>query len=463
LTRFRTAAAILAAAFAAALVPSSPASAAPGYVSRSGTALVGPTGAPLKLNGVNLGGYLLWEGWILGGGMDAETPMYTNLAALVGPDRAARFRSDLRAGFITAADFTAMRSMGFNTVRIPFNHRLLANDANGGFATLDRLLAQAERAGVSVVLDMHAIPGAQSFGFIADPAGWPDVWSDPVAQEQTVQLWKRIAARYANRAVVAGYDLINEPWAPNPAALMSLYGRIIAGIRSVDRNHLVIIEGNQLAHDFTGFSRIDENLAYSFHMYPFDGGDLDAKLSGWIAAAQAAGVPLWNGEYGQSDLAGLTVQAKRFAARPELDGQSLWTWKIADRNRIWGFPLWTYPAPVKFTASDAWLAIAAFMASPSTAPRPSATAAEAGLQSFTSAIAPGAVRTDTQVATALAAVARYPTTTTALRTSAPATSTGTGTGTEALGRADRKARKHRRKPVRRGPGHRGRPSPATGR
>lgn len=437
--RLRAAVPALVAMLAAAFVQAAPASATPGYVSRSGTSIVSPTGAPMKLNGVNLGGYLLWEGWVIGGGMDAETPMFNALSSLVGTDRATRFRADMRAGYVTAADFKAMRAMGFNSVRIPFNHRVLANDANGGFATLDRLIDQAEQAGVYVILDMHSVPGGQNWGFIADPSGWPDVWASSTLQQQTVDLWKKIAARYANRPIVAGYDLINEPWAGSGAQLQSLYAKIIAGIRSVDRNHMVILEGNQLAHDFSGFTRIDDNSAWSFHLYPFDGGDPNAKLDGWLAAAEAAGVPLWNGEYGQSDLAGLTAQAQRFASRPGLDGQSLWTWKIADRNRMLGFAMPTFPAPVKFTASDSWMALTLFMSQPATAPRPTATQAEAGLQSFISAISPANSRTDNQVATAVAAVkqtdgytapaapapAMVSTTTTTTTTTAPTTTTTT--------------------------------------
>jgi len=109
---------------------------------------------------------------------------------------------------------------------------------------------------------MHGVPGGQSAGFIADPGPGMWVWYDTAAQAQTAALWRRIAQRYAGRSVIAGYDLINEPDAP-VSKLLGLYHRIIGSIREVDPNHMVIVEGNSYARDFEGFTRQDDNLAFS--------------------------------------------------------------------------------------------------------------------------------------------------------------------------------------------------------
>ena len=379
-----------------ALVRVSPAAAASGYVARSGTSIVDESGNPIKLDGVNLGGYLMWEGWILGGGPDAESTMFANLSGLVGADRAAQFRADLRTNFITLADFQAIRSMGFNTVRVPFNYRLLETDADGGFATLDRLLSYGEQTGVRIVLDMHGTPAGQNYGFISDPVGLP-VWFDLNAQNATVLLWYRIAQRYARRPVIAGYDLVNEPDAPNSDVLTGLYKRTIAAIRAVDTNHMIIVEGNSYAHDFRDFARFDDNLAFSFHQYPFDAGDQDANLAYYVQSAEDAGVPIWNGEYGQSTYTDIQAQINRFKARGEVDGQALWTWKLADRNRLYGRLLGSAPAPAKFKAADSWLALAYYLSDPADAPRPDPAAAETGMQSFISSVAYAATKPDAKL------------------------------------------------------------------
>ena len=41
-----------------------------GFVHQSGTQLLDGAGQPLKLKGVNLGGWLLWEGWMWGQSFD---------------------------------------------------------------------------------------------------------------------------------------------------------------------------------------------------------------------------------------------------------------------------------------------------------------------------------------------------------------------------------------------------------
>ena len=81
-----------------------------GFVHQSGTRLLDGAGKPLRLRGVNLGGWLLWEGWLWGQGFDyiGESAMMRNLASLVGATQAEQFRTDIRANYVTAADFKAM-------------------------------------------------------------------------------------------------------------------------------------------------------------------------------------------------------------------------------------------------------------------------------------------------------------------------------------------------------------------
>ena len=67
---------------------------------------------------------------------------------------------------------------------------------------------------------------------------------------------------------VAGYDLLNEPnWnLPNGSALRSLYMQC-TDIRTVDPDHIIFIEGNWFANDFTGLTPPDDQLVYSPHKY----------------------------------------------------------------------------------------------------------------------------------------------------------------------------------------------------
>src|SRR5262245_16462492 len=49
-----------------------------------GTRIVDARGSSVSLVGVNLGGWLLWEGWIWGGGLVGEQSIRSHMAELVG-------------------------------------------------------------------------------------------------------------------------------------------------------------------------------------------------------------------------------------------------------------------------------------------------------------------------------------------------------------------------------------------
>ena len=98
----------------------------------------------------------------------------------------------------------------------------------------------------------------------------PSLWESPANRDKTVALWKRIAERYADEPWVGGYDLTNEPnW--NMAGnipLRNLYREITDSIRTVDTKHILIVEGNWFANDFTGLTPPwDDNMVYGPHKY----------------------------------------------------------------------------------------------------------------------------------------------------------------------------------------------------
>ena len=75
-------------------------------------------------------------------------------------------------------------------------------------------------------------------------------------KNKMVALWKRIAEHYVGEQWVMRYDLLNEPnWnLPNGSALRSLYMQCTDNIRTVTSDHIIFIEGNWFANDFTGLT-----------------------------------------------------------------------------------------------------------------------------------------------------------------------------------------------------------------
>jgi aryl-phospho-beta-D-glucosidase BglC (GH1 family) len=238
-------------------------------------------GRPLLLRGINLGNWLMPEGYMFKF-KAANSPRLIQVVVnqLVGPDEAARFWKAYRDNYITDEDIKFLKQAGFNSVRVPFNYRLFVAEGDTqrldgvGYELLDRVVGWCKREGLYVVLDMHAAPGGQTGDNIDDSWAYPFLFESPESQELTVKIWQKIAARYKNEPAVLGYDLLNEPIPHffdkaylNPK-LEPVYRKVVAGIRSVDKNHIIFLGGAQWDTNFKVFGPpFDEKLAYTFHKY----------------------------------------------------------------------------------------------------------------------------------------------------------------------------------------------------
>jgi hypothetical protein len=359
-------------------------------VHQEGARLIDPQGAPLRLRGVNLGGWLLWEGWEYGrGGMISETEMMKRLTELAGAEAAGDFQRGMWNNFITEADIQAIAGLGFNSVRLPFNAKLLEDPAKPysyrpeGWALLDQALAWCEAHAIYVVLDLHAAPGGQSRLTPSDPSE-PEqmLWRSPEAQDRTVELWKAIAERYRDRAIVAGYDLLNEPLPPRrePEQLLDLTRRIVAAIREVDPYHLIIVEGGRFSSDFSMFpGPVSGNQMYGFHMYTWFGDNRLEAFANLRTLAESQAVPLWAGEFGENDyeMITTTVQMYEDPANRVSVGWSFWTWKkVPVRN----------PALVAIDPPESWTAVINWIGDPRRNPPPAPEQARAGMRAFLQAV-----------------------------------------------------------------------------
>ena len=292
-------------------------------------------GKPLRLRGVDLGGWLLWEGWIWGGGINllhfwsqSQSSIEEKLTEAAGADAMCTFRAGVRDRFIGEADIAAIADAGFNVVRVPLNHRDFACDGSPGWALVDRLLDWCETHGVYAVLELHSAPGGQTQFFISDPERVL-LWDSADARDRTVAVWTALARRYAGRSIVAGYDLLGEPMPPKPSDVVDLYRRIVAGIRAVDPGHMLIVEGTDYARDFSMLTApLDPNQIYSFHLYTWFGDDRRERLAAYAKVAAEQGVPMWCGEFGENTRPMIESTLAMFDAQaPPLVGWSYWTWK----------------------------------------------------------------------------------------------------------------------------------------
>jgi len=170
---------------------------------------------------------------------------------------------------------------------------------------LDRVVEWAREAGLFVVIDMHCAPGGQTGANIDDSWGYPWIYDSPQAQQLTISIWKRIAAHYRDSTTVLGYDLLNEPIPHFPelrqynSKLEPLYRRIVAGIREVDTNHIVILGGAQWDTNFDVFGPpFDANVMYNFHKYWMP--PEQKEIQSYVDFRDKYHVPIWMSESGEN-------------------------------------------------------------------------------------------------------------------------------------------------------------------
>jgi endoglucanase len=235
-------------------------------------------GKPISLRGVGLGGWLNLEHFMIGI-PGTETEIRSAIEQVYGSAAATQFWDVFFETYTAEADLRFVRELGLNSLRIPINFRRFAT-ASGDFASsiavreLDRVVAIAERLGLLVIFDLHSAPGGQNPDWHCDNAtGKSEFWTNPDHRQKVTECWEQLATRYRDNTTVAGYDLINEPCYFDDAlnaVLVDFYATCIVAIRRIDPHHVIFVEGNTYGRDFSMFERnLDDQVAYSFHYYPF--------------------------------------------------------------------------------------------------------------------------------------------------------------------------------------------------
>ena len=249
----------------------------------------GGTGQVVALRGVNLGGWLYFEGWMcpatLGTNSNAlEFDVWTNFISRFGQATTDTLLDTWRANWITTNDLDVVASAGMNLVRCPFSFDtfqsqpelpsvLLANvswrpDA-AAFKHLDWLVRECARRNIYVVFDHH------------HPEGLDDetLYQTPAYIDRFVHIWQRIASRYAGNPTVVGYDIVNESYGdPNRNAV---WNSAYQAIRAVDPDHCVIVEYYDIPSAVSSINTYGwQNVLSSTHDY----------WNSWVSISNALGL-----------------------------------------------------------------------------------------------------------------------------------------------------------------------------
>jgi len=301
---------------------------AQGYLKVHGTTIVNDKGNEFILRGMGLGGWMLQEPYMLGlsGVVSAQYDISKKINDLIGKENTRKFYDSWLANFCTKADIDSLASWGFNSVRLPMHYNLFTLPVEEepvagkntwltkGFTLTDSLLSWCKANHIYLILDLHAAPGGQgNDNSISDRDTLKSsLWQADANKQKTIALWQRLATRYAREEWIGGYDLINEPnWGfqnstdrngcseKSNIPLKAFLKGITAAIRKVDKQHIIFVEGNCWANNYSGiFPLWDNNMVISFHKYWSL--TTRASIQNFLDYRKKYNTPLWVGETGEN-------------------------------------------------------------------------------------------------------------------------------------------------------------------
>lgn len=208
-------------------------------------------GDVLALRGVNLGSWLLMEGWMCPMDSSGLADNYTVVQTLNSRFGIATQESLIKTyqeAWITTNDLDNIQALGMSCVRVPFwwgnVQRLDGTWRADAFEKMDWLVTNAWQRGIYTIIDFHGVPGGQSTSDSTAQANQNQYWTSAAFQSQTSLIWSNVAAHFKGNAAVAAYDLINEPFgAPSQGAIWTAYNSLYQTVRAVDPDHILIMEG----------------------------------------------------------------------------------------------------------------------------------------------------------------------------------------------------------------------------
>lgn len=344
--------------------------AADDFLKADGKLVRNAKGEQIQLRGTNIGGYLLREFWMSPVKTTLEvrdeSTIYQVLEERFGTQTMYELVAAWQDAYFTETDFDNLQSLGMNCIRLPIWYRNLV-DENGdfydnAFERLDWFVEQAGQRGMYVVLDMHGAPGSQNGKDISGVDGESHqeettyfFFGEDAAsyQQQYLDIWTQIARHFAGNPVVAGYDVLNEPFCEYRyttsrsenelhSLLWDVYARAYEAIRAEDADHMVIFEAVWDPSDLPNPATMGwENIMYEYHNYNY--GDYDnlngtqiSSMKKKLRLIQAANydVPSYMGEFCYFD--NLDAWDEGLALLNEAGIHwTTWTYKTTSGNGNW--------------------------------------------------------------------------------------------------------------------------------
>ncbi|MBQ2929746.1 MAG: glycoside hydrolase family 5 protein [Clostridia bacterium] len=234
--------------------------------------------------------------------------------------------------FIEAEDIARVASWQVDHVRIPVDYNVLEDGEGGynapGWARLDFALAECEKHGLKVIIDLHKAAG---FSFDSGEAE-EGFFESEAYQDRFYRLWEEIARRYGHLSDRVMFELLNEVTRPE---FIGTWNRVsneaIRRIRKLAPDTYILVGSyhnnsapavpaldppadDKVVYNFHCYDplhythqgaywvqELDKSLRYTFEESGVTEETFERLFAPAIEAAAKYGAPLYCGEYGVID------------------------------------------------------------------------------------------------------------------------------------------------------------------
>jgi aryl-phospho-beta-D-glucosidase BglC (GH1 family) len=242
------------------------------------------TGDVVTLRGTNVGGWQVMEAWMCPTDAECQKTAIETLTKRFGDEKAKELIQVYENHWWQEQDFVNCKELNFNVLRLPISYLNLLDEEGKckteTLATYDWFVAECEKRGIYVILDLHSAPGSQNGKDHSGDTSGCRLYNEKEYQDLTVSLWEQLAEHYKGNATIAGYDLLNEPegtkeeQAPWGVVQFPFYDRLYHAIRAIDRDHVIIMEAIWDPCHMQDPAKYQwENVMYEYHYYGWDGID----------------------------------------------------------------------------------------------------------------------------------------------------------------------------------------------
>ncbi len=289
-------------------------------------------------------------------------------------------------GFATpamrAAVIAAAKQIGLNVLRAPAfldspwrgayfqswnpaTNRPEINTAENGLQRLDHLIADAEQAGIRLILPL--VNHWPDFGGMDRYVSWfnaasrDDFYRVPAIREAYKSYTSQILNRentvtgrvYKDEPSILAWELANEPRCASASVLLEWVEEMSRWIKQNDPNHLLAVgDEGYLTKEFLAVPEIDFG---TFHLYPETSKHLDPvrSITEHLTAGRNAGKPMLLEEYGITSKSDRNrIYSEWLRAIEEQDGAGDLAWMLASTDDETGEPYQDYDGFTFYSGAD---------------------------------------------------------------------------------------------------------------